>query len=184
VTSTTPPFELLGERVHALLRTLPDHEAITDTLDYVMGALHGLVRAANVGFADRPGGFASEYRPFLTEYVLQIAAHRPINTLWLAGFYFNSAIQRIAASFDRIPKLLGVPDKGDAHKRMALVNADDYKDWSDVYLEVNALKHDPEGKAKGRQVTMEVALRAMDQLIRFLETKIPELTARYPLPPR
>ena len=44
--------------------------------------------------------------PFLTKYALDILEERNANELWLVGFYFNSAIQRLAASYDRIPKLL------------------------------------------------------------------------------
>jgi hypothetical protein len=81
----------IGVRLHGLLRKLPDHEAITDTLDYVIGAVYGLERAIHWGFRNRSGTWEREYRPFLTKYVLDIAAGRDANPLWVAGLYFNSA---------------------------------------------------------------------------------------------
>jgi hypothetical protein len=45
----------MGLWLHSLLKTLPDHDAITDTLDYVVGAVYGLQRAMHWGFIDRPG---------------------------------------------------------------------------------------------------------------------------------
>jgi len=97
----------IGVRLHGLLRELPDHDAITDTLDYVIGAVYGLERAIHCCFRNRPGRWEGAYRPFLTKYVLDIAAGRDTSSLWVAGFYFNSTIQRLAASYDRIPGLLG-----------------------------------------------------------------------------
>jgi flagellar basal body-associated protein FliL len=99
--------------------------------------------------------------------------------LWLAGFYFNSAIQRIAAVYDRVPKLVGDRYKGTPHERMAAVNADDYADWRAVYTEMNSFKHDVEGRAKGRVVTMEIALNAADQAIGLLERKAADIASKY-----
>src|SRR5437867_145759 len=96
----------MGERLQELLKTLADDEEITDTLDYIAGALHALMRAEDVGFVDRPAALHPTYRPFLAKYVLDIVSGRPPHKLWLAGFYFNSGIQRIAACYDRIPRLL------------------------------------------------------------------------------
>jgi hypothetical protein len=123
------------------------------------------------------------YRGYLTKYVLEVlevAGGAELNKVWLAGFFFNSAIQRIAACYDRIPKLLDA--SGDsAPERMKKVNRGDYGDWHKVYREVNSLKHDPEGTWEGRHVSKEVAFRAMDQLILFLEDKKPDLVAKFPI---
>jgi hypothetical protein len=55
--SVTTRLENLGRRVHELLKSLPDHDATTDTLDYVVGVLYGLVRAGDLEFIDRPSRF-------------------------------------------------------------------------------------------------------------------------------
>lgn len=176
-----------GIRLHNLLRGLPDDRAITDTLDYAIGALHGLAKAIDLKFVDRSGESDRTYRPFLAQYVLSIAELKPVHSTWLAGFYFNSAIQRIAACYDRIPKLLGAEEKkgGDAGSRMDKVNGakrEDHKrveHWKNVYEEFNPFKHSPEGKASGRGIGLEDALSAFDELLRLVESKRERLNEAY-----
>src|SRR5215469_17233104 len=107
--SLTIPQQLdeYGRSLHRLFLELPDHTAITDTLDYVLGALYALSQAHQLGFKDRSTHYVSVYRPHLANYALQISDGSVLNSLWLAGFNFNSGIQRLAAAFDRIPRMLG-----------------------------------------------------------------------------
>ncbi len=168
----------MGTRLDQLLKNLPDEAGISDTLDYAVGALYGLERAVELNFVDRPGKSEAAYRPFLTKYVHDITEGRDLNRVWLAGFYFNSAIQRLAACYERVPKLLGGVGES-AHDRMASVNKGKCDDWRRVYGEVNAFKHDPKGRWKGRKVTMENAVNAMGQFIAFMEEKAPELCAKF-----
>jgi hypothetical protein len=153
--------------LHQLFIDLPDHDAITDTLDYILGALYGLYRAHDLGFRNRTGAHFSEYRPHLANYALEIAKHQSVNELWSAGFYFNSAIQRIAAAFDRIPQMLGATSRT-AKERMAEVNPTAFEKWQKVYDEVNAFKHDPNGKVTGRTVSMSDAVTSFDQILQLL----------------
>jgi len=176
--SATTRLESLGQRLHKLLKNLPDHAAVTDTLDYLVGALYGTRRAVEVGFVDRRGPAHSTYRPFLTNYPLDIVADRDLNKLWLAGFYFNSGIQRIAATYDRIPNLLGASGRYPKDRMKNANNGTPYA-WNVVYMEVNFFKHAPEGRAKGRTVTLDIALHAMEQAISLLEHKTPEISAKY-----
>jgi hypothetical protein len=171
-------LKVMATRLHSLLKALPENDAITDTLDYVIGALYGLKRAKSLGFSDRPGVRHETYGAYLTKYVLDIAYGNQVHSLWLGGFYFNSAIQRLAASYDRIPGLLGAGE-GKARERMISVSGSEGKDWYSVYKEVNALKHDPKGMAKGRRVTLEMALNAVDELLDLVEAKSSDLSARY-----
>jgi len=84
-------LEEMGRRLEKLLRDLPDHAGVSDTLDYVVGALYGLERAVDLKFVDRPGESEATYRPFLAKYVGDIIEGKDVNKIWLAGFYFNSA---------------------------------------------------------------------------------------------
>jgi hypothetical protein len=177
-----------GVALHQLLLQLPDHDAVTDTLDYVLGALFGLVRAHELGFRDRTGTQFPIYRPHLANYALQIPKNQSVNNLWLAGFYFNSAIQRIAAAFDRIPRMLGAKKKKkvgtkrvptSAKERMTEINNTPFDKWERVYDEVNAFKHDPEGRAAGRTVAMTDAIESFEQLVKLLNSSRAELAARY-----
>ncbi len=165
-------------RLKSLLIGLPNHDAITDVLDYVLGAYYGLTRAIEFGFIDRPGPWHSTYRPHLTKYLEEITNNIPPHDSWLAGFFFNSGIQRLAACFDRIPKLLGVK-RADAHTQMRSINKADFTAWEKVYVEVNAFKHYPAGKSAGRSVTLNDALQALEQAIGFLKANESKLVADY-----
>lgn len=167
-----------AEYLKALMIRLPDHDAITDVFDYLVGAQYGLMRAIEIGFVDRPGTWHRAYRPHLPQYVEHIAAQEPVNNFWLAGFYFNSGIQRLAACFDRIPKLMGA--RGDtAPKRMKNVNPQKYEKWRKVYEEINAFKHDISGRAKGRLVSMSEAVQAFEEIVALLRRNEATLAATY-----
>ena len=162
-----------------MLIRLPDRDAVTDVFDYLLGSFYGLQRAFELSFVDRPGGWHSTYRPHLPQYVEAIQAGKPPHEMWLAGFYFNSSIQRLAACFDRIPKLLHATGNN-ALDRMASVNTNPYDGWHAVYREINAYKHDAAGRAAGRNVGMAEASEAFCQAVDLLvasESKLVELYA-------
>jgi len=174
----TKRLQQQAENLKALLVSLPDHGAITDVFDYVVGAQYGLMKAIEIGFVDRPGTWHSTYRPHLPQYVEHIATQKPVNNLWLAGFYFNSGIQRLAACFDRIPKLLNATG-ANARERMKSVNAGNYTAWDRVYDEINAFKHDVAGKAGGRTVGLTDAVQAFEEVLALLKANEPKLAAAY-----
>ncbi len=66
-----------------------------------------------------------------------------------------------------------------AQERMAEVNLDDHAQWALVYDEVNEFKHEPEGRAAGRGVSMVDALAAFEQTLALLAKAAPTLKARY-----
>jgi hypothetical protein len=177
-----------GCLLHSLLVELPDHPATTDTLDYALGALYGLTQANQTGFKDRPTQYLRVYRPHLANYALQVASGLPLHSLWTAGFYFNSGIQRIASAFDRIPRMLGAKmhkqvagrrQSTTAKERMKEVNAKTYTQWERVYDEINAFKHSPEGRAAGRKVTINDALSAFGEMMQLISDKKAILLKRY-----
>jgi hypothetical protein len=63
--------------------------------------------SSNFSIKDRSSGFVSLYRPHLAKYALQVVGDGNINSLWFGALFFNSAIQRLASAFDRIPRMLG-----------------------------------------------------------------------------
>jgi len=179
-----------GGLLHKLLVELPEHPGITDTLDYILGALYGLVQAHQIGFKDRPSQYLQMYRAHLANYALQVASGHPIHSLWAAGFYFNSGIQRIASGFDRIPRMLGAKmykhDRGrrratTAKERMAEVNSKACKHWESVYDEINAFKHSPEGRAAGRKVTANDGRSAFGEMMQLICDEKAILSKRYAL---
>jgi hypothetical protein len=120
----------------------------------------------------------STYRPHLSRYVEGISKNMPLNDLWIAGFYFNSGIQRLAACFDRIPKLLGATG-GNASERMKNINKFSYSNWEKVYKEINAYKHAVAGKAAGRSAKMAEAVEAFKELISVLNANKTKLATTY-----
>jgi hypothetical protein len=178
VVRTKQQIQRQAEYLKALLDTLPNHEGITDVFDYLVGAQYGLMKAIEIGFVDRPGTWHSTYRPHLPHYVESISIQKTVNKRWLAGFYFNSGIQRLAACFDRIPKLLGA--KGpNARKRMENVNTGNYAAWYKVYGEINAFKHEVAGKATGRTVSLTEAVQAFEEVLALLRANEAKLVAIY-----
>lgn len=171
-------LKAFGDILHDLLNDLPDHDAITDTLDYVLGALYGLTLAYNLGYADRPGSQVSVYRPYLADYALRIPLNQNIDGLWKSGFYFNSGIQRLASAFDRIPQMLGAKEST-AKKRMAKVNPAGCPHWELIYDEINVFKHDPVGKAAGRTALMSDAVAAFEEMLTLIVTNKTEIKARF-----
>ena len=115
------------------------------------------------------------------ELSLELAMGKPLDSIWTAGFFFNSGIQRLAAVFDRIPKILGARIKT-AKGRMTEVNSGACPNWVKVYDEVNAYKHSPEGKAAGRSVSMEEAVECCSEVLDLLSRKTAILVQQYPDP--
>lgn len=167
-----------AKHLKRLLVDLPDHDAITDVFDYIVGAQYGLAKAIEIGFVDRVGTWHSTYRPHLPRYVEHIAAQESVNELWLAGFYFNSGIQRLAACFDRVPRLLQASGQY-ARDRMKNVNNGSYGAWEKVYDEVNAFKHAVTGRAAGRTVTLEDAVQALEEMLTLLVNNEAKLAQTY-----
>jgi len=177
-----------GRLLHTLFIELPDHPAITDTFDYVLGALHGLVQAHRLGFRDRSTQYVAIYRPHLANYALEVSKTGPLDAVWTAGYHFNSGIQRLAAAFDRIPRMLDARMKKrvrgrmrstTAKERMTEVNPKPFQHWEAVYDEVNAFKHSPEGGAGGRTVAMNDALFAFEEMMQLISDRKALLTQRY-----
>ncbi len=80
-------------------------------LGFMAGALHALDRAAQLNYDDGratpdPDVFAREFRVTIKS----IARRRTRPNAWLAGFYLDSALMRLAAINTRLNKLLGTRD--------------------------------------------------------------------------
>lgn len=187
-TTIATQLDRYGELLHNLLVELPEHPAITDTLDYVLGALHGLSQAYRLGFKNRSAKYSVSYHPHLAKYALKVPKGEQVNRLWTAGFYFNSGIQRLASTFDRIPQMLGATMKRPvggrmrattAKERMGEVNTEPYTHWEAVYDEINVFKHSPEGRAAGRTVTMDDALSAFEEMMQLISNTKAVLAERY-----
>jgi len=167
-----------------------------DPLDYLLGALHGLLQAKRLGFKDRDHALDGErgrsaqgveywkYGPLVrVEHMTQ--GKLRVDGAWAAGFYFNSAVVRMAAVFDRAvrrkaiqagldvgdprPRGSGPPPRvWDLLHRLGLSRFTKGK-LAHVYEEANPLKHRPAGLAKRRNVTLADATAAFEQMLDLLE---------------
>ena len=59
--------------IHTLLLELPSDLAIVDTLDYLLGAAYGLLKAKKVGFQNRPQAHLQHYEAHVAQYAANIA---------------------------------------------------------------------------------------------------------------
>jgi hypothetical protein len=108
---------------------------------FIVGALYALHKAIMFGYTDRGEDNWAELR----QIAEKVSHQDEITEIdWLSGFYFNSAIMRLAAIGERMYRYAGKQRDITPHIRK----------------EVNRLKHDVLGVASGRTVTMRDALDA------------------------
>jgi hypothetical protein len=167
--------------IHTLLLDLPSDLAIVDTLDYLLGATYGLLKARKASFRNRPQAHLQHYEAHVAEYALNIACDKKPHHLWLAGYHFNSGIQRLAAVFDRFSLLLGQGGDKPARERMraAVGPQPRWNKWFAAYKEINAFKHGVEGRGRGRELTFDDAVKGIEQAVQAFEAHKPALKTRY-----
>ncbi len=177
-----PELRALAARLRPLLEAAQKDEE-WDPLDYLLGALHALFRAMQLEFADRSAPLDAAYwNGPLTRVRYMQAGDIRTDGKWLAGFYFNAALARIAAALDRIVTLVEVRSHGRKSSGKFWERLQDlgWGTWHDpdfelasgqpskaysTYAEVNFLKHDPKGRATGRQVTFADAISAFGEVL-------------------
>jgi hypothetical protein len=177
-----PELRGLADRLRLLLEAAQMDE-VRDPLDYLLGALHALFRARQLEFVDRNAPLDAAYwNGPLTRVRYMQAGDIRTDGKWLAGFYFNAALARIAAALDRIVTLIEVRSHGTKRSGKFWKRLQDlgWGTWHDpefglasgepskayrTYAEVNFLKHDPKGRATGRQVSFADAISAFSEVL-------------------
>jgi len=89
---------------------------------------------------------------------------------WAAGFYFNSALLRIAADYHRLLKALTRLNENVPALRKLVSPPFEHRNLDAVHKEVNELKHTPNGLERGRQVTFATATAALQELVDLIES--------------
>jgi len=175
----------LSKRLAQELDGLPDREAITDVFDYLAGAIYSLKKCEDFKFWSRSGQRLTNYKKKVCQYLAEIPQGKAPNQYWISGYFFNSAMLRIAACYDRVPKLIlkkgKLKGKENAHLLMASVfgNGSRYAKWTAVYQEVNSLKHDASGLASGRHVAKDDVMAALTEVVSLLEEKQKDIASAY-----
>jgi hypothetical protein len=186
--STHSRLAEIARRLSRLLSEVPDDEAVVDTLDYLAGALYSLFQLEPLPFWERRGPRLPDYRSKLRRYVADMAHGEQPGDYWLSGYFLNSALQRIAGCYDRIPKLFLGIEKGDRrppHELMTAIFGDErnYRNWKALYSEMNPLKHWAVGLSQKRAVGKSEAIRALEEILSLVQAKKPELVKVYPAKP-
>ena len=93
----------------------------------------------------------------------------------MAGFHFNGALFRIAASYHRGLKVVAQKETTRKWKQELLPDVEGafpawkHQNLDEVYNEVNDLKHTAEGKFNFREVDLEGAKAAVEELLELFE---------------
>ena len=122
-----PQRKLISRLTGRLADVRPTTAAQVSLLGFMVGALHALDRAAQLAYDDARG--MPDLDRSAREFRLAgraVARGRARSNQWLAGFYLDSALMRLAAVNTRLNKLLGTEDDR----------------LHDVRQIVNSLKHD------------------------------------------
>lgn len=168
--STLKTLASYANRISKLLETA--HSAanveLEGALDDLLGAVYALIAAREAGFKGKLGG--SEFAVALDR--AKDAARRVIydDGNWIAGFHFNSAIFRISAVFDRLPKAIACCSVAAANSYRTKTG----RTWKKsnahaIRKQVNILKHAAGGTYQGREAKLKTALSAISELLSLAE---------------
>ncbi len=139
-------------------------------LGILLGSLYGLARAVQLGYEDRTGRalslqYSKELRGLLADLE---KGNLPSEGQWLAGFYFNSALHRLAALYHRSLKILtgrddNAPSLLEYAVKAKLLKKEHVSALATVHKEVNKLKHDTFGVLRDRAVDLALTVTAASQ---------------------
>lgn len=140
------------------------------SLDDLLGAVYALLQAKQHGFTNR----TSPIQISAVEKRAQKIAEGKIRLSgkWIAGFYFNNALFRIAAVYHRVLKIIV---GGNDHVPVLVPKARRlFAQWTNsklaiIHREVNDLKHTPRGVHDQRMVTYDDAVAAAGELLSLIE---------------
>jgi hypothetical protein len=162
----------LSGRLASLMQIVP---LVRDPLDYLVGAIYALLKAEELQYDDRHVALPDDYWQFPIKRAKQMAETGTTRAegKWLAGFYFNSAILRIAASYHRVLVLLTNQRAyvDTLLRKIERTYRFRHTNLSRVHKEVNLIKHDAVALRGGRKVTFDVAIAAIEELIDLVDAR-------------
>lgn len=161
----------LAARIATLLELAhkaANHDLIA-VLDELLGAVYALISAREENFKGKAG--SSEFAPILTRAKDVAKGEARTDGNWMAGFHFNSAMFRISAVFDRLPKAVACCHVSAASAYQKKTRRSWKKtDAHAIRQQVNDLKHQRSGLYKGRRADLKTAIAAIQELLELAET--------------
>lgn len=158
----------LSGRIAELLQSVP---RLRDPLDFLLGAVYALWLADELGFHERDLQLPNDYWQFPLKRAQDMAAGAlRTDGKWAAGFYFNSALLRIAASYHRTLKALTRQDGYVPALREKVAPPFSRSNLDKVHCEVNHLKHTPNGIESGRRITFAIAIDSVNELLDLIHS--------------
>jgi hypothetical protein len=125
---------------------------------HFLGALYALEKAHDLGVQDRSGAkLPANYVDELQRLARSIARGSTVPKPWLADFYLNNAVYRLAALDDRLATYLEAAKVPEA---------------SHVARDTNFMKHKPAGILAGRRASFRDALSAAEKFGELLRSVI------------
>jgi hypothetical protein len=170
------------DQVVAAAQTLPTRTDVERGLKgLTIGVLHSLRRSRELGFTTRAGAAVGpDYSSELDAAGLALLSGQPMPSEWLAGFYFNSALVRIAAGSHRALRVVFATGQGgfwslsERAVRERKVAESEINLLRGVDEDVNGFKHD--GKAvllRSRKIeTIEQSVDAAGQLVGLIQKAV------------
>lgn len=183
VTSKCAVLFRAAGRIGALL-SAANHKSATareGCLDDLLGAVYSLIFAVANGYVDRPTALdKSSIDSVITRANDLASGHVRTDGKWIAGFYFNNALFRLAAIYHRELKVVAGKEKARDFVEALLPEARSrFKaakgcDWANIQItkihtEVNGLKHTASGLYSGRTVTLKESIDAVEELLALFE---------------
>lgn len=147
----------------------------------MLGIVFSLKRATDLGFTARVGASVGpDYSTELDETAVALVSGQELPSSWLAGFFFNSALMRIAAGSHRAFRVLFGTSEGTfwelAHRAVGegKMRAEEIRSLRSVYDDVNAFKHDGRAEllVRRRVKTLGQAIDAAAELVRLIQKAV------------
>jgi hypothetical protein len=146
----------------------------------LVGSAFSLMKAHQLGFSANVGCEYSDQLDRISQELVK--GQLPEGGLWLAGFFFNSALMRIAAGYHILLRRMFSVSDGSREKlaKRAIeeckVNQDDIDMLNKVYQDVNDFKHEGGKLLKYRRIeSINDAILAGQKLISLFELKCAQL---------
>jgi hypothetical protein len=152
-------------------------------VNFAFGALYSLLQADKLNYPKDPSLATSRGRGLTIWEEVKLSADHLASTgnfqtsdAWLAGYHFNNALMRLAASFEHIVRYrTGLHDRSDTYAFVRGAASDlGFKDawmvsWDSAHEEVNRIRHRNHEFPDGPQMPFTKACEALDHLIEALQ---------------